>query len=310
MVSDSARYQPPPALRPLVAWYHGYRETGGRPARHRGLPSPWLTLIITLDEPLTVAEHPDPQQPASAHQVLVGGLHTRPALVTHDGSQSGIQLGVTPLGARVLLDAPAGALAALDVEGDQVIGRFAADLQDRVRAAPTWAGRFAVLDALFAARAGLEPGALPEGALPEGARPAPSRTGPMDIRDLIAPEVRYAWRALLITRGALPVAELARETGWSARHLDNRFRAEIGLTPKAAARVIRFDRARRMLMHRVGAGGAPALADLAIAGGYYDQAHLAREFRGLAGLPPSRWLAEEFRNVQVHGPDDQAGSQP
>jgi AraC-like DNA-binding protein len=63
-------------------------------------------------------------------------------------------------------------------------------------------------------------------------------------------------------------------------------------------------------MRRVESGGAPALADLAVAGGYYDQAHLAREFRGLAGVPPSRWLAEEFRNVQAHGPDDQAGSQP
>ena len=306
MVSESARYQPPPPLRPLVAWYHGYRQTGGRPARHRGLPSPWLTVIITLDEPLTIQEHPDPRQAASAHQVLVGGLHTSPALVTHDGSQSGIQLGVTPLGARVLLGAPAGALATLDLEGDQVIGRFAADLQDRVRAAATWAGRFAILDALFAARAGLGPG----GSRPGDAGPVRSRTGPMDTRDLIAPEVRYAWRTLLTTCGAVPVAELARETGWSARHLDNRFRAEIGLTPKAAARVIRFDRARRMLMRRVGAGGAPALADLAAAGGYYDQAHLAREFRGLAGVPPSRWLAEEFRNVQAHGPDDQAGSQP
>jgi AraC-like DNA-binding protein len=305
MVSESARYRPPAALRPLVAWYHGYRQAGQQPARHRGLPSPWLTLIITLDEPLTIAEHPDPHQPASAHQVLVGGLHTSPALVTHDGSQSGIQLGVTPLGARVLLGAPAGALATLDLEGDQVVGRFAADLQDRVRAAATWADRFAILDALFAARAGLDLGSRPE-----GAGPVPSRAGPMDTRALIAPEVRYAWRTLLATGGAVPVAELARETGWSARHLDNRFRAEIGLTPKAAARVIRFDRARRLLMRRVGAGGAPALADLAAVGGYYDQAHLAREFRGLAGLPPSRWLAEEFRNVQVHGPDDQAGSQP
>jgi AraC-like DNA-binding protein len=288
MVSESAHHRPPDVLRPLVAWYSGYRQVDVPPARHRGLPSPWLTLIITLDEPLTISEHPDPHQPASQHQVLVGGLHTVPALVTHDGRESGIQLGLTPLGARVLLGLPAGDLAALDLEGDEVLGRFAAELQERVRAAGTWADRFAVLDGLLAAR----------------------RTGPMDARHLIAPEVTHAWRTLLATGGAMSVADLAQETGWSARHLDNRFRAEIGLTPKAAARVIRFDRARRMLMRRVSQGGPPALADLAAAGGYYDQAHLAREFRGLAGCPPSSWLAEEFRNVQggVHGHGEESRS--
>src|ERR1700744_2871120 len=153
LVSEEAPHQPPGALRPLGAWYSGYREAGAPPARHRGLPSPWLTLIVTLDDPLTISEHPDPHQPASQHQVLIGGLHTTPALVTHDGSQSGIQLGLTPLGARVLLGVPAGALATLDLEGDEVIGRLAAELQDRMRAAGTWAGRFAALDGLLAARA-------------------------------------------------------------------------------------------------------------------------------------------------------------
>jgi len=296
MISESVRYRPPAALQPLVAWYSGFRQAGAAPARHRGLPSPWLTLIITLDEPLTIQAHPDPRQPASEHQVLVGGLHTVPALVTHDGRQSGIQLGVTPLGARVLLGVPAGVLATLDLEGDEVVGRFAAELQDRVRAGLSWAERFAALDAVFAARAGL------------GAGPFPSRTGPMDTRDLIEPEVGCAWQLLLATRGAVPIGVLAEQTGWSSRHLDNRFRAEIGLTPKAAARVIRFDRARRMLMRRVGAGHPPDLARLAAAGGYYDQAHLAREFRGLAGVPPSRWLAEEFRNVQGDDQQVQAGS--
>jgi AraC-like DNA-binding protein len=297
MVSESAQHRPPEALRPLVGWYSGYREVDAPPARHRGLPSPWLTLIVTLDDPLTVSQHPDPHQPASQHQVLVGGLHTVPALVTHDGRQSGVQLGLTPLGARVLLGLPAGDLATLDLEGGEVLGRFAAELQDRVRGAGTWAARFAVLDELLAARAGLTgltglselPGAVPPGP-PGPNRWPPSRprhTGPMDARHLIAPEVAQAWRTLLTSSGAVSVADLARETGWSARHLDNRFRAEIG-----------FDRARRMLMRRVSQGGPPALADLAAAGGYYDQAHLAREFRDLAGCPPSRWLAEEFRNVQ------------
>jgi transcriptional regulator GlxA family with amidase domain len=96
------------------------------------------------------------------------------------------------------------------------------------------------------------------------------------------------------------VSALAEGTGWSGRHLASRFRAEIGLTPKAAARVIRFDRARKLLVQRLAAGGGDHfLADLAADCGYFDQAHLAREFRALAGCPPSQWLAEEFRNVQA-----------
>ena len=305
MVSESVRYQPPPALRPLVAWYSGYREAGGPPARHRGLPSPYLTLIITLDDPLIIAEHPDPRQPASRHGVLVGGLHTGPALITHDGRQSGIQLQVTPLGARALLGLPAGELASLDLEAADILGPFAAELHDRTRAAGTWAARFAVVDDLLSRRTGVQ--------LAAGPVPPASHTGltaPSGSAAQVVEEVAYAWRALLASRGAIPIADLARETGWSARHLGARFRGEFGLTPKAAARVVRFDRTRRLLQRRVVAGGTPALADLAAAGGYYDQAHLAREFRELAGCAPSGWLAEEFRNVQAGPPGAAEGSQP
>ena len=315
MVSESARYRPPAALRPLVAWYSGYREAGVPPARHRGLPSPYLTLIITLDDPLVVAAHPDPSQPASRHGVLVGGLHTVPALVTHEGRQSGIQLQVTPLGARALLGLPAGEMAGLDLEADDVLGSFAAELRDRIREAGTWPDRFAVLDDLLCRRAGFQspvgtvgraglPGsATLAGAEAAGAAGAARPLGPP------RPEVAFAWRALLASRGTVPVAGLARETGWTPRHLSARFRDEFGLSPKTAARVMRFDRARRLLQRRVAAGGTPALADLAAAVGYYDQAHLAREFRELAGCPPSTWLAEEFRNVQAGPADTGKGSQ-
>ena len=115
----------------------------------------------------------------------------------------------------------------------------------------------------------------------------------------VAPEVSWAWRQLLATGGGTRVSALAAETGWSSRYLTSRFRTETGLSPKAAARVIRFDRARRLLAGQVAAGGRPRLADLAVTCGYFDQAHLARDFRALAGVPPSQWLAEVFRNVQA-----------
>jgi AraC-like DNA-binding protein len=277
VVDEHAVRRPGGGLRPYVAWYVGYRQTGIEPAAHRGLPSPWLTMIVTLDDPLVIARHPDPGQAASVHDFLLGGLHTAPALVTHEGRQSGIQLALTPLGARAVLGMPAGELAGIDVEASAVLGRLAAEIRERVLAAPDWAARFAVLEEFLAGRV--------------RAAQAPGRPEPR-------PEIGRAWDRLRETRGAIGVAELAAETGWSARHLSERFRAETGLSPKGAARVVRFDRARRLLREPA-AGGRTRLAELAAECGYYDQAHLARDFRDLAGCPPSVLLAEELRNVQA-----------
>ena len=281
MIDEFAVRRPGAGLRLYVAWCVGYRQMGVAPAAHRGLPSPWLTMIVTLDEPLVVARHPDPRQPASTHDFLLGGLHTAPALVTHEGRQSGIQLALTPLGARALLGMPAAELASLDVEAADVLGRLAAEARERVLAAPDWSGRFAVLEEFLVGRL---------------------RAAQADRVPVPRPEVSYAWDRLERSRGAVSVAELAAETGWSARHLGEQFRAETGLSPKAGARVVRFDRARRRLLRRQAEDGRVVLADLAAECGYYDQAHLAREFRDLAGCPPSVLLAEELRNVQADLP--------
>lgn len=279
-VDEQSCVRPAPPLQPYVSEYAGYRQAGLPPGRHRGLPSPWLTLIFTLDEPLTLAGHPDPGQAPGTYETLIGGLHTRPALIDHQGRQSGIQIGLHPLGARALLGLPAGELASLDLPAEAVLGRCGADLGERLRTARGWPERFGLLDAALLRRLSREPG---------GPGPGPS------------PEVVRAWQLLARSRGAAPVATLAEDVGWSARHLTARFRQETGLTPKAAARVIRFDHARRLFGAEARTGRPPLLADLAVRCGYFDQAHLAREFRSLAGCPPSQWLAEEFRNVQAAG---------
>ena len=281
LVDEHCRRAPAEPLRRYVAWYTGYRQRGMPPARHRGLPSPFLTLIFTLDEPLTVLAHPDPEQPPGDFGSLLGGLHSAPALIGHGGAQSGIQVALRPLGARSLLGLPAGELAGIDVPAETVLGGICAELRARTMTAASWRDRFAIVDEVLLRLAG--------GARPDGRRAGGPRTA--------APEVGWAWRQLLKSGGTVRIADLAAGTGWSSRHLTARFRTEIGLTPKAAARVIRFDRARHLLARRArstGDGGY-RLADLAAACGYFDQAHLAREFRSLAGCPPSQWLTEEVR---------------
>jgi transcriptional regulator GlxA family with amidase domain len=110
-------------------------------------------------------------------------------------------------------------------------------------------------------------------------------------------EVSWAWRRLAESGGLLPVTELAAEVGWSRRHLGERFRDELGLSPKVAGRVIRFGRARRLL----GRPRRPGLAEVAVACGYYDQAHLTRDFHEFAGCTPGVWMEEELPSVQSTG---------
>jgi AraC-like DNA-binding protein len=268
-VWEAVSARPAGPLRAVVAEHHGYRQRGMPPTRHLGLPSPWLTLIFTLDEPLHVARHPDPQQAPGQYLALLGGLHTTPAVIAHDGAQSGIQLQVSPLGTRALLGLPAGELAGLDLPATDLLGRLGADLPEQLHAAGSWAARFRLLDDRL------------------GRLVDPDRTPP-------PPEVRRAWRVLRASGGTARIADVAREVGWSERHLAARFRTEVGLTPKASARVIRFDRARRMVP------GTPA-AVVAATCGYADQAHLVREFVAFTGLGPRAWLAAEVGNLQDPG---------
>ncbi len=88
---------------------------------------------------------------------------------------------------------------------------------------------------------------------------------------------------MLAGRGRRPVAEIARRAGWGRRQLERAFRSGVGVTPKTLSRVIRFQNLLRLAGRDAGA----SWADLAARCGYADQAHLAREFRELAGVTPA-----------------------
>ncbi|MFB6525673.1 helix-turn-helix domain-containing protein [Streptomyces sp. NPDC056399] len=196
------------------------------------------------------------------HTSVVSGLHTRARVLGHQGDLHGVELTLAPWAAYRLFGSPLGELADVLTDPADVLGRRARDLTAALEAAPGWAGRFAALD---------------ETLLRWAADVAPSREP--------SPAVLRAWELLNRTSGAVPVRELAARCGWSPRHLENRFREQIGLTPKRLARILRLNRAIRQLT----AGGRPA--DVAAGCGFYDQSHLSREFTALTGMPPGRFLA-------------------
>jgi methylphosphotriester-DNA--protein-cysteine methyltransferase len=99
--------------------------------------------------------------------------------------------------------------------------------------------------------------------------------------------VRWAWRRLVRSGGAVPIGALAREVGWSHKHLITKFRQQVGLAPKTAARLVRFEHVWR----RLGDGGPAHWDRIAADGGYADQSHLIRDFREFTGGSPAEFLA-------------------
>lgn len=286
---DARVGRPSGALAGHVA-YHGYDLRGGVPGVHRGLPSPYLTFIVTFGEPLTMRS---PDGSLVRRRTAIGGLHTTPETIVHDGRQSGVHISLDPLAARGLLKRPAAELAAVTVDGGDVLGALARELEERVEEAEGWSARLAAVDDVLHR-------------VLRGTSPASAGSAGSVARRPIAPEVRRAWQRVVRSGGTVPVRALADEVGWSERHLGQRFRAEVGVAPKVAGRMARFDRTRRRLAARAAAGVPLGLADLAADAGYADQAHLTREFGALAGCSPTRWLAEEIGNVQDAAPPGKA----
>jgi AraC-like DNA-binding protein len=249
---------PPPALAGLVHDIALYSERSGSEMRQVETASLVVPLLIGFEDPFELAIGRMPG-PSDGFRSFTSGLTTRPVHIRSDGGCCCLEVTLTPPGARLLFGLPmqelTERLVALD-DLDMAIER----LRQRLGNEPDWTRRHAIAEAFLVERM-------------TGAPPARN-------------PVYAAYRAIVDSGGRIPVARLADDTGWSRKHLAQQFRHEIGLGPKAVARIARFERAKRLA--RTGTDG---WADLAIECGYADQAHLSREFREFADATPSQWLA-------------------
>lgn len=260
------RCAPDPRLAPHVFDYYGYAERTGHAVRRREVPRPHVVLIVDFGPTLRFLD-PVTEALAAHHDGgFVAGLHGAYVLTETSGSQSGLQVNFTTLGARLFFGQALAALADRVVRLDQVFGRDGAVLADRLQSAQGWPRRFAIIEALLLQRMAR-------------AAPPPGR-------------LSHAYRRLVASKGRVPIARLAAELDCSRQHLVTLFKDELGLAPKLIGRMLRFNHATALLE----AGTEPDMAAVALTAGYYDQAHMNRDFRAFAGGSPGDFLRRRLPN--------------
>lgn len=276
-VTASGYVTPHRVLHPYVGSVVGYAQDGLTPGVHHGLPSGWLTFVVTIGDPLRTASDRAAYQRGDLHTdaVVLGGLHTRSAYIEQPRRWAGIQLGVHPLAARALFGMPAAAIPTDRYAAIDLLGRDCARLHERLQETSDWGERFGVVEEFLLDR------------LVRAPRSAQPR-----------PEVTAAWRAIRSTRGRCRVAEVSDAVGLGRRQLARVFAAETGITPKTLGRLTRFEAARTDLQQRVAYGERLDVAQVAHRHGYFDHAHLVRDFSDFADTTPTGWAAE-VANVQA-----------
>jgi AraC-like DNA-binding protein len=269
-VHESARRDGPGGGAAVVSHYVGYEEWERTGFLRREMARHGVALILGFGDTIEVFEG-DADSPGRTLGAFVVGSQSHSSLTGVHGHQFGVQVELTPAGALALF----GNVEDLNdsvVPLDEALGARWTLLLERLRETASWEARLHLIDEAIACRE------LPA----------------------LSPAVEWIRQQLVASRGRARVEPLMDATGWSRRHVTDRFRRQLGVSPKAYARLLRFDHATSLLTNPAVGG---SLAAVAIEAGYYDQSHLNRDFVSLAGMTPAAYagardLAPEVRFVQ------------
>ncbi|NED37160.1 helix-turn-helix domain-containing protein [Streptomyces sp. SID8499] len=230
----------------------------------RMVPHPAVTLLLEFGAGSPVVDWAAGRQQRGS--IVAGpGLGAGGAVQARGENVECVQVRLSPVIARAVLGVSPADLGDTVVSLDDLWGREASRIRERLGEVPSWQGRFALTEALLARRHEAGP--------------------PVD------PEVAWAWRRIVGGRGLARVDGLAAEVGWSRKRLWSRFRSQLGLPPKRAVKLVRFDHAAHRLV-----AGEPA-ARVAADAGYADQSHLHRDVMTFTGATPATVAGEPFLAV-------------
>jgi AraC-like DNA-binding protein len=275
------RRRPPAPLHPFLRNITASQSVLPRALGERHMPSLSVALVVNFGAPHRLGDRQSGGAPGLDAWVV--GLQTVQRRGEALGEREFMVAQLTPIGAHLILGRlPMERIVDRITPLAEIDPHFAARLGDRISRAVGWPDRFEAVEAAIADR-------LAEAAPPRLAAQALGR--------------------LVSTDGATSLSRLAGELGCSHRQMIELFRHVVGVTPKRAARLVRFGRALAEIdraSHASRPDGRPYLelepngaragsgiswASLAADCGYYDQPHFINEFRAFTGSSPREFLS-------------------
>lgn len=245
--------QPTPALARFVEcfWTLENDATTAAPQPERLLPDGCVELILNFGERFW--EHQDDGKEERQPQHLLVGQMTRPILIAPSGSVQLLGIRFHPGGTFPFFRNPMQELTNRVTDLAALSSEFQNDLVRCVEETSSLL-KVAALERLLVERV---------------------RSCKHDSR------LAGLVTKLVKNGGQVLVDQLARDAGVSSRQLERRFLSEVGIGPKLLSRILRFQQIFRAVDNH-DEGWAAVAADC----GYYDQAHLIRDFREFARQTP------------------------
>lgn len=239
-------------LRDYVVGYVGLKSTMQLTCE-RHLPSGEAALVVNLGTPHHVIGPVARPGTLEFSSVAAMGVHDQPFVTRSAGAKHLLVVRLTPPGARLLFDVPMDQLLNRWVDLDEIDSVLARRIGGRVHELWRWNDRFDFMDSVMTER--------------------------LAVARISAPGVLWAWKHLRRSGGLTSIDTLADHLAWSHKRLLAGFREHVGVLPKATAEIVRFNRVLRLPRTDSRINWAGIAQDL----GYYDQAHMSREFKSFAG---------------------------
>jgi AraC-like DNA-binding protein len=253
-------YKPAPPLSDFVddIWYYEGDQTPH--SKERILPDGRMQLLINLREGrLGVYDGEQPPRFESLSGIVLSGVYSEHFVIDTACQAQIMGVSFKQGGTFPFFTPPATELATVHVSLDALWRDVADQLHERLLGAPSILSRFRLIESYLLLQA---------------------------VRPLIPhPAVAFALREFQRSPRHT-IADVIDRTGFSNRRFIQLFSAEVGLTPKIFCRILRF----REALQRLYQGEQIELADLALACGYYDQAHFSNDFKSFSGFSPTTYL--------------------